>query len=163
MRYYHDFERMYENAVENNDTDLLAYFAKFGEDYRGVQNACRFEASRECGFTDEYHTNKEGWCNNGELDIIKEYIFNGRTYAEIAYAELPNGRWVCGSSVFLENNGYGFLPSVFTPSYPTKDESILAEIDRITDYIKKNSKKSAYINAVEEYRHKLYCEQISLF
>lgn len=99
-----------------------------------------------CGYTGEMTVNEYGWCNN-ELDrdtVKKLTVLKSKAVdAELGYAQLPNGKWVAGSSMMTNIGccyGYGSSVSIWSKQYDTKGEAVTAELDRIRHGIDNNKK-----------------------
>ena len=163
MKYYQYFENKYNNAVEFGNQDILDYFHQFGDDRQCVQNACRYEACKECGFTDPFHVDKNGWCDNGKLEFETIPVFDGREYASIHVAELPNKNWVGECSVCIANCGMGSKPDVFSESFPSKEMAIQRMLRKINDFVSKNAKTpETYLKETSSFWKNYNNEQLTL-
>ena len=161
---YRDYEKMYETAETENNTKLLDYFAKYGDKSHCIYNICRFENSRACGFTDPFHVDESGWCDNGNITVEKIPILIGRYTIEIHLAQLPNKNWVGGSTVLLDNCGYGASPSIFSTQISSREEVVLKELDEIESFIIGNSQHAGqFLKYVTDYRKMVNDKQMSLF
>ena len=164
MKYYRDFEREYEKALYKNDKETLAYFASFGKNpNQAIHNLCQYQANLACGFIAPFRE-ENGWLQNERIETETLPIMEGSNYMSIKVGKLPNDRWVAESSVFIELGGYSSPVSVFSDSYSTREEAILKQLERIKNYINKNTKNpSAYLKFTDSFWHKLYAQQIELF
>lgn len=164
MEYYGYYENKYNNAVKSGNQDILEYFRQFGDETHCIQNACHYEACKECGFTEPFHVNEYGWCDNGKLKIETVPVFDGREYAQIHVAQLPNKRWVGECSISITNRGMGCMPSVFSESYETKDAAIKLMVCKINDFIRRNAKfPEVYLKETDSFWKNFNNEQLTLF
>ena len=68
------YER-YDKAVENNDTEELAWFAQFGSEKwecQMITNARTYEQYLMCGYKEKPVFNEYGWLENGNCMSLKD-------------------------------------------------------------------------------------------
>ena len=128
------------------------------EERQERENKQHYEKWLSCGFTGEMELNEHGWFNKCYTlpNVKKMEVFRkGYQYhAEVEYAQLPNGKWVNGSSLWCTTHGYGHGASIWSKQYDTQEEAILAELNYIEGQLEEKDKKQKFIlNGIQNLRN----------
>ena len=120
------------------------------------ENQKFYERWLACGFTGEMKLNEYGWFIpvlrlHYPVETLK--VFDAKGYrASIEFCHLPNGHWVAASDLTCPTHGYGSACSVWDTQYETKEEAIMAELDRIEKALEKD-RKPFVLQAIQAQRN----------
>ena len=115
------------------------------EERQKRENEKYYERWLACGFTGEMKLNEYGWFIpvlrlHYPVETLK--VFDAKGYrASIEFCHLPNGHWVAASDLTCPTHGYGSACSVWDTQYETKEEAIMAELDRIEKALEDKDRK----------------------
>lgn len=139
------FER-YDKAVEENDTETLKWFARFGSKGREAQmieNAQTYVQFLLCGYTGKPEMNDNGWLTNGNCALLKEkaetmQIFrDGPDYANIYILQHPNDKWISELNYMLSTSGGGAYPSIWSIQHDTRRAALNKSLDNLIDHLQR--------------------------
>ena len=142
------------------------------EERQERENAQCYKKWLSCGFTGEMKVNKYGWfdsgdCLKGEEKVVFDKGF--KCSAKLCYTQLPNGKWISGSSFWCNTHGYAYGLSVWNTQYNTKEEAIEAQLAKIAREIDEKERKKL-MKKLDEFRNSLRMpmtqevfEQVALF
>ena len=126
------------------------------EERQKRENEKYYERWLACGFTGEMKLNEYGWFIpvlrlHYPVETLK--VFDAKGYrASIEFCHLPNGHWVAASDLTCPTHGYGSACSVWDTQYETKEEAIMAELDRIEKALEKD-RKPFVLQAIQAQRN----------
>ena len=124
------------------------------------ENQRQYEKWLSCGFQGEMELDKNGWCTNGisfyKSENVERCILFDNPYFKgtIEVMELPNGKWISGSSCTFPLHGWGHGVSVWNEQYDTKQEAIFNQIDYIERNLSEKDKKKFVLDALQSCRNK---------
>ena len=129
------------------------------EERQERENRHHYEKWLSCGFQGEMELNDAGWFSKCYTlpNITKIEVFRKgyQHHAEIEYTQLPNGKWVGGSSLWCAIHGYGHGASIWAKQYDTMEEAILEQLDYIEKELNDKDKKQKFIlNGIQNLRNK---------
>ena len=133
------------------------------------ENKRQYEKWLSCGFRGDMVIDKSGWCINGlsfyKNDNVEEQILfdRPRYIARISFMQLPNGKWISGSSCTFPLQGWGHGLSVWDTQYDTKEEAVEKELDYIEKSLDEKDKKTFVLDAIRNCRTALRPLEIALF
>ena len=122
------------------------------------ENQKYYERWLACGFTGEMKLNEYGWF----IPVLRLHcpvetltVFDNKGYrSRIEFCHLPNGRWVAASDLTCPTHGYGSACSVWDTQYETKEEAIMAELDRIEKALEPKDRKPYNLEAIQSCRNR---------
>ena len=122
------------------------------------ENQKYYEKWLACGFTGKMELNEHGWF---EKPVLRLYypvetitVFDKKGYrARIEFSHLPNGHWVAASDLTCPMHGYGSACSIWDTQYETKEEAIMAELDRIEKALEDKDRKPFVLQALQAQRN----------
>ena len=122
------------------------------------ENQKYYERWLACGFTGEMKLNEYGWFIpvlrlHYPVDTLKVFEVKGYR-ASIEFCHLPNGNWVAASDLTCPTHGYGSACSVWDTQYETKEEAIMAELDRIEKALEPKDRKPFNLEAIQSCRNR---------
>ena len=165
--YIQEAERLFEDAIRNNDVATLAKFKEFGDtDRRQIHNFAHYDQYLKCGYSDKPSYDKYGRINN---DIPKEKVQtqllweDGYATTMIEYFQLPNGKWVVGLKWSLAESGGWYGCDMWSSQFLSKNEAIRHELDFLKRQIERSSIKRDKIHMKDVDKARLELRQLSLF
>ena len=123
------------------------------------ENQKYYEKWLACGFTGEMELNEHGWF---EKPVLRLYypvetikVFDKKGYrASIEYCCLPNGKYVASSDLSCPMHGYGSACSIWDEQHPSKEEAIMAELNRIEKALEPKDRKPFVLDAIQSCRNR---------
>ena len=134
------------------------------EERQEKENKKCYQKWLSCGFKGEMKVDESGWFRSGfclkgeEIEVFNKGYTNK---ASISFMELPNKKWISGSSAFCRTHGHGFGLSIWNQQHDTKEEAIEEALNRIEKEIDKKDKKTL-IKKVEEIRNRFKKDTLQL-
>lgn len=123
-----------------NECDIT-YFEKFGDEHHAVENVIKYERLRFCGYTHEeaFRFNDCGWIidNYGNKHKTWRAAQTKNAFCDIHTFQIPNGKWVSGSTYWGGVSGYGAYPSIYDKQFNTEREAMRGEILYVISMIEK--------------------------
>lgn len=135
----------YVVALQEDNTDEIAYFESFGEDVRQIiQNAATYEQGLLFGFTDK-NLNECGWLHC-QVDVVEKIELSASNC--ISIGRTPNGKYVVGTD-WCTGAGGGAPLGIWGASFDTFKEAVKAgvkELQKRYDYALQCSKDNFNYN-----------------
>lgn len=129
------------------------------EERKKRENDALYQKWLSCGFTGEMRINECGWCVNGvslsnheqakKVVLFEKWPFK----SHIEYMQLPNGKWISGSSCTFPLHGWGHGLSIWCKQYETKEEAVTKELDVIEKSLEERDKKKFVLDAIQTCRN----------
>lgn len=129
------------------------------EERQKRENEKTYRQWLSCGFVGEMRLNDCGWCVNGialykHENAKKVTLFDKHPFsAYIEYMQLPNKKWIAGSSLNCPLHGYVHGMSVWSKQYETKNEAVTEQINMIEKSLEEKDRKPFILNAIQTYRN----------
>lgn len=164
--YLADLDKMQDRYDSGKESE---WFAQFGDGYKAVENAVRYEQLLRCGYShgqamtyDEY-----GWIRTNyskPSKCRKELVAKTNSArCDMLTFQLPNRKWIAGYELAYSSGGSYCGCSYYDKQFDTERQAKHAELVQIIQVIEKSWEKDPKVLLPQLKRAAMLCLQMELF